>query len=86
VNNFVRKVKDPGFKNKLVVNFDLNIISFELKTPTKDYKLSSVEHRAEGKKYAQALLLPEVTFRLVMCMVEILMFHTTNAVVQAGQT
>jgi hypothetical protein len=78
-------VKDPGFRSKLVVTFDLNILSFELKNLTKDNKISSVEHHKKGKKYSNSLTLPEVTIFIGYAVV-LFFFLKTSAVVQAGQT
>jgi hypothetical protein len=61
VKTFIRPVKDPYFRNKLVVTFDLNILSFTLKTPTKDNKLASVNHIRDSKKYENYMMLPQVT-------------------------
>jgi len=66
LKNFISKVKDPGFSSKLVVTFELSILSYELKTPTKDNKLTSVEHIKEGEKYANYLLFTEVAYYLVI--------------------
>jgi hypothetical protein len=60
VKTLISKVKDPDFHNKLVVTFAANILSYHLKTPTKDFKLSSVVHFPESKKYSNHLMLPEV--------------------------
>jgi hypothetical protein len=60
VKNLISKVKDPDFHNKLVVTFGSNILSYHLKTPTKDNKLSSVEHFPDTKKYPYFMMLPEV--------------------------
>jgi hypothetical protein len=62
VKTFIKQVKDPYFRNKLVVTFGLNSLSFTLKTPTKDYKLGSVDHIKDSKKYENSLMLPEVIY------------------------
>jgi hypothetical protein len=77
LKNFISKVKDPGFSNKLVVTFEFSILSYELKTPTKDNKLTSVEHIKEGENYANYILFPEVAYYLVIYASNIL--HLTNA-------
>jgi hypothetical protein len=61
----VSKVKDPGFRSKLVITTKLMALSYELKRPTTDNKLSSVEQNKEGKKYAKFLKLPEVRCKFV---------------------
>jgi hypothetical protein len=61
VKNFISKVKDPAFRKKLVFTLRVNIFSFELQTPTKDYKLMSVPHNKDPKKYPKFMKVPEVT-------------------------
>jgi hypothetical protein len=61
VKTLIGNVKDPGFRKKLVVSFRLDVISFELKSPTKDNKINSVAHIKEPKKYSQFLKMNEVT-------------------------
>jgi hypothetical protein len=58
-------VKDPGFSSKLVITTKIRVLSYELKRPTTDNKLSSVEQNKEGKKYAKSLKLPEVRCKFV---------------------
>jgi hypothetical protein len=61
-----------GWNNFLCAKKSMNYLeipSFELKTPTKDNKLTSVEHLKEGKKYANFITFTEVahfTFYLVI--------------------
>jgi hypothetical protein len=60
LNMIISSVKNPGFRNKLVVTFKISVCSFELKSPSRDNKIFSVEHFKEGKKYSNYLKLPEV--------------------------
>jgi hypothetical protein len=53
-------VKEPSFQKKIVVTFIIRITSYELETPTTDYKLSSIKQKKEGKKYSDFLNLSEV--------------------------
>jgi hypothetical protein len=65
VKTLVNKVKDPGFSSKLVITTKIRVLSYELKRPTSDNKLSSAEQNKEGKKYAKSLKLPEVRCKFV---------------------
>jgi hypothetical protein len=61
VKVFISKVKDPGFRKKLVINLRVKANSFELKTPTEDYKISSIEHNQDPKKFTKFLKVNEVS-------------------------
>ena len=54
------EVKEPSFQKKIVVTFIIRVTSYELETPTADYKLSSIKQKKEGKKYSDFLNLSEV--------------------------
>ena len=61
VKGFMGKVKEPAFRKKVVINFRVSILSFELQTPFKDFKLMSVSFNKPPKKYPKYMKVPEVT-------------------------
>jgi len=61
VNSLMSKVKDPGFRHKLVITFNIDANSFELITPMKNNLISSVQHNKEPTKYSTWLKLSEVS-------------------------
>jgi hypothetical protein len=61
IKGFISKVKEPAFRKKVVITFRVSILSFELQTPSKDFKLMSVAHNKDPKKYPKFLKISEVT-------------------------
>jgi hypothetical protein len=60
VKGFLSKVKDPVFRKKIVITLRVSVFSFELQTPSKDYKIMSVPHKKDQKKYPKFMKVPEV--------------------------
>jgi len=61
IKGFISKVNEPAFRKKVVITFRVSILSFELQTPSKDYKLMSVAHNKDPKKYPKFLKISEVS-------------------------
>jgi hypothetical protein len=61
MKTFISKVKEPAFRKKIVITLRVSILSFELQTPSKDNKLTSVAHNKDPKKYPKFLKVAEVT-------------------------
>jgi hypothetical protein len=75
VKGFLSKVKDPAFRKKVVITLRVSVFSFELQTPTKDYKLMSVPLNKDQQKYSKFIKVPEVTKLICEYLVEILLKH-----------
>jgi hypothetical protein len=61
---FFGKVKDKDFRNKVVISFSLKAASHQLRTPKKDYKISSMVETVKNsqKKYKKFLSVAEVNY------------------------
>jgi hypothetical protein len=59
IKNLISRVKDPLFSRRLLLSFNIWILSYQLKNP-KDNKIG-VDHVPGGRKYFPNLKLHEVT-------------------------